>query len=87
MIRAGLCFTPRLGKCSLPSGAVGDGMQQAPRMIHMVRVTGRNELPAVAGRISCRNTERGHEPFLAVSPVVRQRLPDHFRETSTRRPA
>ena len=43
-------------------------------MIHVIRVARADELPAVAGRVGCRNTERLQEPLLAVSAVIGQRL-------------
>jgi len=43
----------------LPSGTVGNGVQQPPRMIHVIRIARRDQLPAVPGRISCRNIKRG----------------------------
>ena len=67
-------LAPGLGDCCLPSGAVGYGVQEPPCMVHMIGVAGRDEFPGVAGRVSCQNTERAKQPFLAVSPVVGQRL-------------
>jgi hypothetical protein len=43
-------------------------------MVHVILVRGGNEFPGVPGRVGCRNTERGQEPFLAVGPVVGQGL-------------
>ena len=55
-------------------GPVGDGVQQPPGVVHVVRVARRDGLPGVAGRVGCRNTERPQQPVLAVGPVVGQRL-------------
>src|SRR6516162_7303943 len=63
-----------LGECGLPSGTVGDSMQQPPRVIHMVRIARHDQLPGMTGRVGCRNTERGKEPLLPVGAVVGQRL-------------
>ena len=40
----------------------------------MILVSRRYGFPGVPGRISCRNTERPKEPFLAISAVVGQGL-------------
>ena len=58
----------------MPSGSVGDGMQQPPGVVHVVRVTRRHGFPGVPGRVSCRNTERAQQPILAVGAVVSQGL-------------
>ena len=38
-----------LSKCGLPSGAVGDGVQQPPGVVHVIRVGRRDQLPARTG--------------------------------------
>ena len=58
----------------LPSGAVGDDMQQPPGMVQVVRVGRGDRFPGVPGRVGCRNTERPQQPVLAVGAVVGQRL-------------
>ena len=58
----------------LPSGAVGDDMQQPPRVVHVIRVGRGDGFPGVPGRVGCRNTERAQQPVLAVGAVVGQRL-------------
>jgi hypothetical protein len=58
----------------LPSSPVSDGVQQSPRVVHVVRVARGNGFPGVPGRVGCRNIERLQEPVLAVGAVVGQRL-------------
>ena len=72
--RAEARSSPRFVQCGFPALAVGDDVQQAPGMFHVVRVAGRDGFPGVVGRVGCRNTEGGHEPVLAVGAVVGQRL-------------
>ena len=53
----------------------------------MIRIGRCDGFPGVPGRVGCRNTEGAQEPFLTIGAVVGQGLPDHLRETRTRRPA
>ena len=58
----------------MPSGAVSDGMEQPPGVVHVVGVGWGDRFPGVAGRVGCRNTERPQQPVLAVGAVVGQCL-------------
>ena len=62
------------GKRGVPPLPVGDDMQQSLGARHVVGVAGGDGLPGVAGRVSCRNAERGQEPVAAVGPMVGERL-------------
>jgi hypothetical protein len=63
--------------------AVGDDMQQAPSVFHVVGVAGRDVFPGVAGRIGWVVRSQ----FLRSARWSASVLPDHLRETRTRRPA
>jgi len=58
----------------LPLDAVGDDVQEALPVGHVVRVAGLDRLPGVPGRVSCREPERAGQPGPPVGPVVGQGL-------------
>ena len=47
-------------------------------MGHVVGVTGRDRFPGVPAWVGCRNPERGHQPVLAVGPMVGEGLAGPF---------
>jgi hypothetical protein len=63
-----------LSKRGLPSGTVGDRVQHPPGVIQVLRVAWGDGFPGIAGRVSCRNTERPQQPVLPVGAVIGQRL-------------
>ncbi len=54
--------------------AVGDDVQEAPGLFHVVGVAGADGFPGVAGRVGIGLAEGVQEPVLAVGAVVGQRL-------------
>ena len=54
--------------------AVGDDVQEAPGVLHVVGVAGGDGFPGVAGWIGGGLAEGGQEPVLAVGAVIGQRL-------------
>jgi hypothetical protein len=63
-----------LTECCLPSGAVGEGVQEPLGGWHVVGVGGADPFPAVALVIDGGQSEHGQEPGFAVGAVVGERL-------------
>ncbi len=71
----------------MPCRSVLEDVQEPLDGWHVVRVGGRNPIPLVVAETCCRKIQHGHEPRFGVGAVVSEGLPDHLRETRTRRPA
>ena len=66
------------GQGGVPLLAVGDDVQEAAGVFHVVGVAGCDRFPGVAGRVGGGLAEGGQEPVLAVGPVIRERLTGPF---------
>jgi hypothetical protein len=62
------------GERSVPSPAVGDDVQQALGVRHVIGVAGDDGFPGVAGRVGCWKTERFEQPGAPVGSVVGESL-------------
>ena len=62
----------------MPALTVGDDVEQAPGVFHVVRVAGHDRFPGVAGRVGGDLAEGGQKPVPAVGAVVGQRLARPF---------
>src|ERR1022692_1156060 len=62
----------------LPSGAVGEDVQEPPAVRHEVLITGSDPVPAVAVVLGCRKIQHGQEPGFTVAAVVGEGLAGPF---------